>query len=141
MGDGNDLHDLLGIPFSAEQLAAITAPMEPGVIVAGAGSGKTTVMAARVVWLVGTGQVLASQVLGLTFTTKAAAELGTAVRTRLQALASFRSAESDVSATTRGRNRTPASLSTGRVTRSPAASATGPDRRGPRGHALAPGDV
>jgi len=91
--DGNGLCDLLGISFSAEQLAAITAPMEPGVIVAGAGSGKTTVMAARVVWLVGTGQALASQVLGLTFTTKAAAELGTAVRTRLQALANPAGAE------------------------------------------------
>ena len=31
---------------------AATAPLEPGVVVAGAGSGKTTVMAARVVWLV-----------------------------------------------------------------------------------------
>ena len=51
----DDLCELLGIPFSDQQLAAITAPLEPGVIVAGAGSGKTTVMAARVVWLVGTG--------------------------------------------------------------------------------------
>ncbi|MEA5053256.1 MAG: UvrD-helicase domain-containing protein, partial [Propionicimonas sp.] len=65
---------LLGIPFSDQQLAAITAPLEPGVIIAGAGSGKTTVMAARVVWLVGSGAVLPEQVLGLTFTRKAAAE-------------------------------------------------------------------
>jgi DNA helicase-2/ATP-dependent DNA helicase PcrA len=36
-----DLCDLLGIPFSDQQLAAITAPLAPGVIVAGAGSGKT----------------------------------------------------------------------------------------------------
>ena len=64
-----------GIPFTPEQPACITAPLEPGVIVAGAGSGKTTVMAARVVWLVGTGQVAPEQVLGLTFTNKAAAEL------------------------------------------------------------------
>ena len=48
-----DLVDLLGVPFSEEQLDAITAPMEPYVVVAGAGSGKTTVMTARVVWLVG----------------------------------------------------------------------------------------
>ena len=54
---------------------AITAPLEPGVIIAGAGSGKTTVMAARVVWLVGTGAVRPEEVLGLTFTRKAAAEL------------------------------------------------------------------
>ena len=69
------LVDALQIPFSDEQLAAITAPLEPAVIIAGAGSGKTTVMAARVVWLVGTGQVRPEEVLGLTFTRKAAAEL------------------------------------------------------------------
>ena len=60
---------------ATQQLAAITAPLEPAVVIAGAGSGKTTVMAARVVWLVATGQVAPDQVLGLTFTTKAAAEL------------------------------------------------------------------
>ena len=65
-----------------EQLAAITAPLEPGVIIAGAGSGKTTVMAARVVWLVGTGAVRPEEVLGLTFTRKAAAELSQRVRRR-----------------------------------------------------------
>jgi DNA helicase-2/ATP-dependent DNA helicase PcrA len=71
----DELCDLLGIPYTREQIAAITAPLEPGVIVAGAGSGKTAVMAARVVWLVGTGAVEPGQVLGLTFTNKAAAEL------------------------------------------------------------------
>ena len=35
-----ELCDLLGIPFSDQQLAAITAPLAPGVIVAGAGSGN-----------------------------------------------------------------------------------------------------
>ena len=69
------LCELLDIAFSREQLAAIAAPLEPGVIIAGAGSGKTTVMAARVVWLVGTGAVRPDQVLGLTFTRKAAGEL------------------------------------------------------------------
>ena len=52
-----ELINVLGISFSAQQLEAITAPLQPGVIIAGAGSGKTTVMAARVVWLVGTGAV------------------------------------------------------------------------------------
>ena len=47
-------------------------------VIAGAGSGKTTVMAARVVCLVATGQVPPDQVLGLTFTTKAAARAGAA---------------------------------------------------------------
>ena len=77
------LIDALGISFSTEQLDAITAPLEPGVIIAGAGSGKTTVMAARVVWLVGTGAVRPEEVLGLTFTRKAAAELSQRVRSAL----------------------------------------------------------
>jgi DNA helicase-2/ATP-dependent DNA helicase PcrA len=76
----DDLTDALGIAFSEQQLAAITAPLEPGVIIAGAGSGKTTVMAARVVWLVGTGAVRPEEVLGLTFTRKAAAELSARVQ-------------------------------------------------------------
>lgn len=77
------LKELLGIPFTPEQLACATAPPAPQVIVAGAGSGKTTVMAARVVWLVGTGQVDADRVLGLTFTNKAAGELAERVRKAL----------------------------------------------------------
>ncbi|MBV9025960.1 MAG: ATP-dependent helicase [Streptomycetaceae bacterium] len=78
-----ELKELLHIPFTAEQLACITAPLAPNVIVAGAGSGKTTVMAARVVWLVGTGQVALEQVLGLTFTNKAAGELAERIRKAL----------------------------------------------------------
>ena len=78
-----DLVEALGIPFSEEQLTAITAPPAPGVIIAGAGSGKTAVMAARVVWLVGTGAVRPEEVLGLTFTRKAAAELSERVRRAL----------------------------------------------------------
>ena len=81
--DPGQLSDALGITFSDQQLSAITAPLGPAVIIAGAGSGKTTVMAARVVWLVGSGQVHPEQVLGLTFTRKAAGELGTRVRRAL----------------------------------------------------------
>ncbi len=83
--DPEQLKELLGIPFTPEQTACITAPPAPQVIVAGAGSGKTTVMAARVVWLVGTGQVAPEQVLGLTFTNKAAGELAERVRKALVA--------------------------------------------------------
>lgn len=79
----DQLKELLGIPFTPEQTACIIAPPAPQVIVAGAGSGKTTVMAARVVWLVGTGQVAPEQVLGLTFTNKAAGELAERVRKAL----------------------------------------------------------
>ena len=72
-----DLRVLMGAEHAAsdEQWAAITAPLRPTVVVAGAGSGKTTLMAQRVVWLVATGKVRPEEVLGLTFTTKAAAEL------------------------------------------------------------------
>ena len=78
-----DLRELLQVPFTDEQLAAASASLEPAVIVAGAGSGKTSVMAARVVWLVATGQVAPDRVLGLTFTNKAAAELASRIRTAL----------------------------------------------------------
>ncbi len=80
------LRDLLGEQwtFSDAQFRAITAPLEPAVVIAGAGSGKTTVMAARVVWLVATGRVAPSEILGLTFTTKATAELETRIRESLR---------------------------------------------------------
>ncbi|MCX4958250.1 ATP-dependent DNA helicase [Streptomyces virginiae] len=83
LSDPEQLKELLGIPFTPEQMACVTAPPAPQVVVAGAGSGKTTVMAARVVWLVGTGAVAPEQVLGLTFTNKAAGELSERVRKAL----------------------------------------------------------
>ena len=82
------LADRLGLPPpTAEQKAAMTAPFAPGVVVAGAGSGKTETMAGRVVWLVANGLVRPEQVLGLTFTRKAARELGSRMRRRLAQLA------------------------------------------------------
>ena len=79
------LREVMGADFvfSREQFEAITAPLEPAVIIAGAGSGKTTVMAARVVWLIATGRVSAHEILGLTFTTKATAELAGRIRDNL----------------------------------------------------------
>ncbi|MEO6714064.1 MAG: ATP-dependent DNA helicase [Mycobacteriales bacterium] len=75
-----DVAELLGWSFTAEQAAAIGAPLTPGVIIAGAGSGKTAVMAARVLYLVGNRAVRPEQVLGLTFTNKAASELAGRIR-------------------------------------------------------------
>jgi DNA helicase II / ATP-dependent DNA helicase PcrA len=69
------VESVLGHPLSDEQWAAVSSPAEPSAIVAGAGSGKTTVMSARVLWLVIEGLALPDEVLGLTFTTKAAGEL------------------------------------------------------------------
>jgi DNA helicase-2/ATP-dependent DNA helicase PcrA len=78
---------LLGLPEpTPEQAAVIAAPLRPGLVVAGAGSGKSETMAARVVWLVANGHVRPEQVLGLTFTRKAAAELAERVRKRLDQL-------------------------------------------------------
>jgi DNA helicase-2/ATP-dependent DNA helicase PcrA len=70
-------------PPTPEQAAIISAPVEPLLVVAGAGSGKTETMAARVLWLVANGYASPEQVLGLTFTRKAAGELAHRVRTRL----------------------------------------------------------
>ena len=87
IADPVDLQRVMGTDFqvSPQQWSAISAPLEPAVVIAGAGSGKTALMAARVVYLVVTGQVAADQVLGLTFTTKAASELGRRIRDSLAA--------------------------------------------------------
>lgn len=70
-----------------EQQAVIEAdPLEPALVVAGAGSGKTETMANRVLWLVANRYVLPAEVLGLTFTRKAAGELAERIRTRLAEL-------------------------------------------------------
>jgi DNA helicase-2/ATP-dependent DNA helicase PcrA len=69
-----------------EQAAVIAAPLTPMAVIAGAGSGKSETMAARLVWLVANQLVRPERVLGLTFTRKAAAELGERVRTRLTGL-------------------------------------------------------
>lgn len=80
-----DLRDLTGADFlvSEQQWAAISADPAPGVVIAGAGSGKTELMSARVIYLVANGLVRPDQVLGLTFTTKATAELSERVRKAL----------------------------------------------------------
>ncbi len=78
---------LLGLAEpTAEQAAVIAAPAQPLAVVAGAGSGKSETMAARLVWLVANGMVRPERVLGLTFTRKAAGELGDRVRARLDGL-------------------------------------------------------
>lgn len=70
-----------------EQLAIIEAPLEPMLVIAGAGSGKTTTMADRVVHLVASGQAKPEEILGVTFTRKAAGELAAKVRSQLRRLA------------------------------------------------------
>jgi DNA helicase II / ATP-dependent DNA helicase PcrA len=78
---------LLGLPEpTAEQAAVIAAPLRPVAVIAGAGSGKSETMAARLVWLVANGLARPERMLGLTFTRKAAAELADRVRHRLDGL-------------------------------------------------------
>ncbi|WP_207839983.1 ATP-dependent helicase [Williamsia soli] len=74
-------------PPTDEQVEVIEAPMEPVLVVAGAGAGKTETMASRVVWLVANRLVEPDGVLGLTFTRKAAQELAARIRRRLSMLA------------------------------------------------------
>jgi DNA helicase-2/ATP-dependent DNA helicase PcrA len=69
-----------------EQAAVIESSAPSCLVVAGAGSGKTETMAGRVVWLLANELVRPEQVLGLTFTRKAAAELAARVRRRLSQL-------------------------------------------------------
>jgi DNA helicase-2/ATP-dependent DNA helicase PcrA len=68
--------------LNPEQLAAVTLPPVPALILAGAGSGKTRVLTTRIAWLLATGQVSPGGVLAVTFTNKAAKEM----LTRLSAM-------------------------------------------------------
>ena len=77
---------LKGYDPTAEQWKAISHGLEPLHLIAGAGSGKTAVMAARIAWALETQPYSPSQVLGLTFTNKAADELQSRVRLALAEL-------------------------------------------------------
>jgi DNA helicase-2/ATP-dependent DNA helicase PcrA len=68
--------------LNPEQLAAVTLPARPALILAGAGSGKTRVLTTRIAWLIGNGMVSPGGVMAVTFTNKAAKEM----LTRLSAM-------------------------------------------------------
>src|SRR5262249_27308499 len=68
--------------LNEQQLAAVTLPDQPALILAGAGSGKTRVLTTRIAWLIQTGRVSPHGVLAVTFTNKAAREM----LTRLSAM-------------------------------------------------------
>ncbi|MEJ1113916.1 ATP-dependent DNA helicase [Paenarthrobacter sp. CCNWLY172] len=71
---------------TAEQSDIIASSLSPRLVIAGAGSGKTATMADRVVWLVANGWVRPEEVLGVTFTRKAAGELASRIRSKLATL-------------------------------------------------------
>ncbi|MEY4312846.1 MAG: hypothetical protein RLZZ319_355 [Actinomycetota bacterium] len=82
----SDLKDLLGLKFGPnEQQAGVIDLSREGVhlVLAGAGSGKTETMSLRALWLIATAGVSPNEVLGLTFTRKAAGELQERFRIRI----------------------------------------------------------
>ena len=62
-------------PLNDEQLRAVTHGEGPLLIVAGAGTGKTQVITRRIAWLIATKRSRPEEILALTFTDKAAAEM------------------------------------------------------------------
>ncbi len=76
------MHNLL-LHLNPEQLAAVTLPAQPALILAGAGSGKTRVLTTRIAWLIQTSQVSPAGVLAVTFTNKAAKEMQARLSTML----------------------------------------------------------
>lgn len=81
------LREVFGFELSEQQWSAVAAGMSPAVMIAGAGSGKTTSMSARITWLVGSGYTTPERILGLTFTTKATAQLLDSSRSSITKLA------------------------------------------------------
>jgi len=71
---------------TAEQIPIIESPLAPAVVIAGAGSGKTETMSQRVLFLVANELITPNQLLGLTFTRKAAGELAKRIKYRLRQL-------------------------------------------------------
>lgn len=61
--------------LNEEQKRAVTHDKGPLLIVAGAGTGKTTVITKRIAWLIETGRAKPEEILALTFTEKAAGEM------------------------------------------------------------------
>ena len=84
MINARSIIERIGNDPTDEQIAITESPLEPAVVIAGAGSGKTETIATRVVWLVANGHAKPEEILGLTFTRKAAGELKKRIKDRLR---------------------------------------------------------
>ena len=87
-------------PITSHQSSIISSGLEPAVVIAGAGSGKTETMSNRVLYLVANGFATPDQILGLTFTRKAAGELSVRIRKRLRQLSQLKEFEHITSTST-----------------------------------------
>ena len=72
----NNLEKQMSV-LNPTQLEAVTLPAQSALILAGAGSGKTSVLTTRMAWLISTGQTRTQSILAVTFTNKAAKEMMT----------------------------------------------------------------